>query len=236
MSRKKKQSMLEQATLKDFSLKKIVPLTDNQSAAFEAFSTNDDIILSGFAGTGKTYIGLYLALNSIFTKEKYKKLVIFRSAVASRDIGFLPGSLAEKMQVYESPYRAIVDDLFGRGDGYDILKLRDRISFESTSYLRGTTYDNCIILVDEFQNLDYGELKTIITRTGKNTKMIFSGDYHQTDLKNSKEKVGVLKFLDILSMMDGITTINFTMDDIVRGPRVKEFIKCEYQYDIDKLN
>jgi len=235
MSKRKKKELQELNQIKEFSLKKVTPLTDNQAIAFNEFFDNDmDLILSGFAGTGKTYLALYMALNSVFTKMKYKKVVIFRSAVATREVGFLPGSLAEKMQVYEAPYRGIVDNLFGRGDGYDILKLKGLVSFESTSFLRGTTYEDCVIVVDEFNNMNYSELKTIITRAGNNTKFIFSGDYTQSDLKKI-EKQGILDFLSIIGSMDCFAKIEFGMNDIVRSEKVKEFLIKEYEFEIAKL-
>jgi phosphate starvation-inducible protein PhoH len=149
---------------------------------------------------------------------------VVRSAVPTRDIGFLPGSLKEKIEAYEEPYKIIVSEIFGRGDAYGILKNKGQIEFVTTSYLRGITLDDCIVIVDEFQNCTFQELDTIITRIGENGKIIFSGDYRQSDLDKSRERAGMIKFLDILERMYEFEFVEFEAEDIVRSGLVKSYI------------
>jgi predicted ribonuclease YlaK len=167
----------------EFEMKKIEPLTENQKLSFENFERGKNLMLHGIAGTGKSFISLYLALREIMDNKnsQYKKIVIVRSVVPTRDMGFLPGSNKEKAKVYEAPYYAICTELFGRGDAYDILKQRNMVDFISTSFIRGITLNNCIIVVDEIANMTLHELDSIITRVGKNCRIIFSGDFRQSD-------------------------------------------------------
>lgn len=189
------------------------------------------MILHGVAGTGKTFVSLYLALNEVMKpNSNYEKIIILRSVVPSRDIGFLPGSLKEKTEVYEEPYKIICNELFQRGDGYDNLRQKRLIEFCVTSFLRGLTFNNCIIIVDEMQNMSYQELTTIITRVGENCRIFFCGDYEQTDLQKEKEKEGLLNFLNILKTLSEFTFIQFNYFDIVRSSLVKNFIIAESEY------
>jgi phosphate starvation-inducible protein PhoH len=177
------------------------------------------------AGTGKSFLSLYLSLQAILAKKSpYLKIVVVRSAVPTRDIGFLPGSLKEKIEAYEEPYKIIVSEIFGRGDAYGILKNKGQVEFVTTSYLRGITLDDCIVIVDEFQNCTFQELDTIITRIGENGKIIFSGDYRQSDLDKSRERAGMIKFLDILEKMYEFEFVEFDAEDIVRSGLVKSYI------------
>jgi phosphate starvation-inducible protein PhoH len=212
-----------------FSLREIKPLTPNQEETFQSFAEGKHLLLHGVAGTGKTFISLYLALDQILNKQKYHKVLIIRSAVASRDVGFLPGNLKEKTKVYEDPYKTICDDLFGRGDGYEVLKTKNLVEFTTTSYLRGLTWDNTIVVVDELQNMGYGELSTIMTRLGTNCRIIFCGDFRQTDL-DSRWRMGLHHFRNIIRDMKEFSFIEFTENDIVRSPLVKSFIICQERY------
>lgn len=214
-----------------FNLKKIHPLTPTQDIVFQEFRQEKNLLLHGVAGTGKTFISLYLALNDILTnKSNYEKVIILRSVVPSRDIGFLPGSIKEKTEVYEEPYKIICDDLFQRGDGYDILRMRRMIEFSTTSFLRGMTFKNAIIIVDEMQNMSYQELSTVITRIGDNCRIILCGDYKQSDLMRESEKNGIVHFMNILKMMKEFSFIEFNYSDIVRSELVKNFIIAESEY------
>ena len=174
-------------------LAEIEPLTRNQLIAFES---SQNLVLHGCAGTGKTFISSYLAFDDM-TKNMYEKLVIIRSAVPTRDIGFLPGTEKEKSSVYEEPYRDISIDLFSRGDAYQILKTKGLVHFMTTSYIRGITLRDAVILIDECQNMTFHELDSIITRVGENCRVIFCGDFKQSDLKQN----GMDEFLDILHSM-----------------------------------
>jgi phosphate starvation-inducible protein PhoH len=210
----------------EFEMKKIEPLTENQKISFEYFEKGKNLMLHGIAGTGKSFISLYLALREIMDNKnsQYKKIVIVRSVVPTRDMGFLPGSNKEKAKVYEAPYYAICTELFGRGDAYDILKQRNMVDFISTSFIRGITLNNCIIVVDEIANMTLHELDSIITRVGKNCRIIFSGDFRQSDFTKEHEKNGLTEFMKIISRMKSFAFIDFKQEDIVRSGLVREYI------------
>lgn len=208
-----------------FELRKISPLTPNQDKTFTAYHQGYNLILHGYAGTGKSYISLYLALKEVLSGSAlYDKIVIIRSVVPSRDIGFLPGSIKDKIKVYEEPYKEICDNLFGRGDGYDILKMKGLIEFTTTSFLRGTTFNNAIVIVDELQNMTFPELDTVMTRMGDPSKVIFCGDFRQTDLTRESEKSGIQHFLNITKRMSRFEYVEFEKSDIVRSGLVKDYI------------
>jgi phosphate starvation-inducible PhoH-like protein len=162
----------------------------------------------------------------MFEDNIYRKIVIMRSVVPSRDMGFLPGSITEKIKIYEDPYRQIFTELFGRGDAYDYLKTKHAVEFLSTSFVRGVTFDDCIVIVDECQNCDWGELSSVMTRAGQNCRMIFCGDHMQSDFrfKERANKDDVLDFIKIVKKMNEFKLVEFTVDDIVRSDLVKSFI------------
>ena len=206
-------------------LRNIVPLTDNQQKTFTEYSKNKNLVLHGMAGTGKTFCALYLALKEVLDpKSDQRKAFIVRSAVPTRDVGFLPGSLKEKIKQYENPYRSICSHIFSRGDAYDVLKGKDLVEFMSTSFVRGDTYDDCTLIVDEMQNLSFHELDSVITRAGEGTKVIFSGDFKQSDLANSRDRQGLQDFLKILKNMRSFSRIEFGVQDVVRSGLVKEYL------------
>lgn len=206
-------------------LRNIVPLTDNQQKTFTEYSKNKNLVLHGMAGTGKTFCALYLALKEVLDpKSDQRKVFIVRSAVPTRDVGFLPGSLKEKIKQYENPYRSICSHIFSRGDAYDVLKGKDLVEFMSTSFVRGDTYDDCTLIVDEMQNLSFHELDSVITRAGEGTKVIFSGDFKQSDLANSRDRQGLQDFLKILKNMRSFSRIEFGVQDVVRSGLVKEYL------------
>lgn len=208
-----------------FELRHIKPLTPNQERVFNAYNQGYHLMLHGFAGTGKTFCALYLALNELLTKETiYNKIVIVRSVVPSRDMGFLPGSMKEKIMVYEEPYREICDSLFGRGDGYDILKMKGLVQFTTTSYLRGLTFNNAIVILDESQNLSFPECDTVITRMGDESRLIVCGDYRQTDLNKPHEKEGITQLMRITSRINTFQSVEFEKEDIVRSGLVRSYI------------
>lgn len=178
---------------------------------------------------------MYLALSEILKRNSgYDRVVIVRSVVPSRDMGFLPGSASEKAKVYEEPYKEICDDIFGRGDGYDILKNKKHVSFVTTSHLRGMTFHNSILVVDETQNMSGSELDTVITRIGENCKVIFCGDFKQTDL-NNRERGGFFNFMKVIEAMQNFEFIEFGINDIVRSAMVKEYITIKDQMGFDFL-
>jgi phosphate starvation-inducible protein PhoH len=225
----KKAKKIETQHFRDRSrLMTINPLTDSQSKVFNAYAEGKHLFLHGYAGTGKTFVSLYLALRSILLEmSDYEKIIVIRSVVPTRDIGYLPGSISEKTQAYEEPYEEICNDLFAQCDkteGYRQLKDRGIIEFTTTSFLRGLTFKNAIVVVDEVQNMSFSEMSTIMTRLGENCRIIFCGDFRQSDLKNSIERRGLNHFINIVQKIDSIEHIEFTEDDIVRSAFVKKFI------------
>lgn len=215
-------------TFKDnhLKIKRILPKTENQKKTFESFRSGKNLLLHGVPGSGKSFVSLYLSLNDIFETGENDKIYIIRSMVPTRDMGFLPGNVKEKMKVYESPYHSIVTELFGRGDAYDLLKNKGIIEFMSTSFIRGTTFDNCYVVVDECQNMSAMELHSIITRVGENCRIIFCGDYKQDDLSSERKKEysGILEFMTILRNMPMFDFVEFQIDDIVRSGLVKQYL------------
>ena len=210
----------------------IKPLTGNQKGFFEGYDNSQVMLLHGVAGTGKTYIALYHALEEVLDKSScFNKVVIVRSAVPSRDIGHLPGDEKEKTEVYTEPYVEICADLFERPDAYQRLTEQKSLQFLITSFVRGITLNNSIIIVDECQNMTDMELNSIITRVGKNSKIIFCGDFRQTDLYRKDDMSGLKKFMVIADMMPSVKTIEFQVNDIVRSPLVKEYIIARMAYE-----
>ena len=216
------------------NLKTFQPLTDNQKLFFDAYKLGDYFIaLHGVAGTGKTFIALYKAIEEVLDKNNpFNKIIVVRSAVQSREMGHLPGDVGEKMEIYEQPYRQICHQFFDRKDAWDRLEEQGYIQFISTSFIRGMSFDNAIIIVDEMQNLTYEEIDTVMTRVGHMSKIIWCGDYRQTDLNKRKNDVsGILKFFDIAQHMKAFTRIEFTVDDIVRSSLVKDYIMAKLKYE-----
>jgi len=213
-------------------LKSIKPVGSQQKETFEAWELGKHLSLQGVAGTGKTFIAMYLAFKALQT-GKYQKIVIFRSTVPSRDIGFLPGTVKEKIEQYEAPYRDITAELYGRADAYDIMVKKGVLEFLSTSYLRGITVKNALMIIDEVENCSFQECDTIITRAGDGSRIIIAGDYHQSDLVRDKEKEGLIKFLAILNYMDEFAHIPFGKDDIVRSGLVKSYILARERHKED---
>lgn len=212
-------------------------ITQNQKIAYDSWDDGDHLVLAGSAGTGKTFIGMYLALSDVLDKSyEQDKLVIVRSVVPTREMGYLPGSIEEKVDAYTAPYRAIATELFNEKQAYAMLETQGAISFMSTSFIRGQTIDDAVILVDEMQNLTYHELDSIITRVGRNTRIIFSGDYYQSDLNKETDKNGVLDFLNIMEVMNNFTTVEFGWADIVRSDFVRDYIMTKEMVERGKLN
>ena len=212
-------------------MKDIDPLTENQKKLFSSYEANKNLVAYGAAGTGKTFITLYNALQDVLDERTpYEKIYIVRSLVATREIGFLPGDHEDKSSLYQIPYKNMVKYMFEMPDDasfemlYANLKTQDTISFWSTSFIRGTTLDNAILIVDEFQNLNFHELDSIITRVGENSKIMFCGDATQSDLIKTNEKNGIIDFMRILRIMPSFDIIEFGAEDIVRSGLCKEYI------------
>jgi len=212
-------------------LVEIEPLTKNQEKFFEEYDANKHLFAYGCAGTGKTFIALYKALKQVLSDDNpYEKIYIVRSLVATREIGFLPGDHEDKSSLYQIPYKNMVKYMFEMPTDADFemlygnLKTQETISFWSTSFIRGTTLDNAIVIVDECQNLNFHELDSIITRVGENSKIMFCGDGVQSDLRNNNERNGISDFIKIITRMESFAVVEFELEDIVRSGLVKEYI------------
>lgn len=209
----------------NFNIDRIRPITENQKRTFDAYRNDKNLLLTGTAGTGKTFLSLYLGIQDVCNQDSpYRKLIIVRSVVPTRDMGFLPGNQTEKAKVYEAPYYSIFSELFNRGDAYDVLKQKSAVQFMSTSFVRGITLRDCVVVVDEIQNMTASELHSVFTRIGENCKVIFAGDLKQNDLNRRKEMSGFADFIKILSNMRMFENIEFTKHDIVRSDLVKDYI------------
>ena len=213
----------------------IKPLTDNQKIAFEQHKAGKNLLLHGAAGTGKTFITLYLALQQVLDENSpYDKIYIVRSLVPTREIGFLPGDHEDKSALYQIPYKNMVRYMFSMPDDnsfemlYDNLRGQETISFWSTSFIRGVTLDNAIVLVDEFSNLNFHELDSMITRIGEDSKVMFCGDITQSDLTRENDKSGISDFIRILEEMKEFSCIEFDINDIVRSGLVKSYLLSKY--------
>ena len=209
----------------------IEAITDNQKRLFESYKEGKHIVAYGTAGTGKTFITLYNALSEILDdKTPYERIYLVRSLVSTREIGFLPGDHEDKADIYQIPYKNMVKYMFQMPSDADFemlygnLKAQESIKFWSTSFIRGTTLDNAIVIVDEFQNLNFHELDSIITRIGENSKIMFCGDSSQTDLIKTNDRNGIVDFMNVLRKMPSFDIIEFGIDDIVRSGLVKEYI------------
>ena len=217
-------------------LRDIEPLTPNQQLLFNAYAEDKNVVAFGCAGTGKTFITLYNALKDVLDQETpYEKIYIVRSLVATREIGFLPGDHEDKSTLYQIPYKAMVKYMFEMPTQADFdmlygnLKAQDTIDFWSTSFIRGTTFDKTIVIVDEFQNLNYHELDSIMTRVGEQSKIMFCGDATQSDLVKQNERNGIIDFMQVLRIMSSVSVIEFGVEDIVRSGLVKEYILAKLE-------
>ena len=209
----------------------IEPITNNQKRLFDSYAEDKHLVAYGTAGTGKTFISLYNALADVLDESTpYEKIYLVRSLVSTREIGFLPGDHEDKADIYQIPYKNMVKYMFQMPTDADFemlygnLKSQETIKFWSTSFIRGTTLDNAIVIVDEFQNLNFHELDSIITRIGENSRIIFCGDASQTDLVKTNDRNGIHDFLNVLRKMPSFDIIEFGIDDIVRSGLVKEYI------------
>ena len=220
-------------------LRDIEPLTDNQKILFDAYAENKNLVAYGCAGTGKTFITLYNAIKDVLSPTTpYEKIYIVRSLVATREIGFLPGDHEDKSTLYQIPYKHMVKYMFEMSSDADFemlygnLKTQGTIDFWSTSFIRGTTFDNAIIIVDEYQNLNFHELDSIMTRVGQDSKIMFCGDATQSDLTKTNERNGIMDFMRVLRLMPSLDIIEFGVEDIVRSGLVKEYILSKMELNL----
>ena len=214
----------------------ITPLTDNQNILFDSYNQQKNVVAYGVAATGKTFITLYNAFKDVLDETTpYERVYIVRALVSTREIGFLPGDHEDKADIYQIPYKHMVKYMFQMPSDADFemlygnLRSQETIKFWSTSFIRGTTLDNAIIIVDEFQNLNFHELDSIITRVGENSKICFCGDATQSDLTKTNDRNGIVDFMNILRKMVSFDIIEFDVNDIVRSGLVKEYIVAKLQ-------
>ena len=230
-----KKQMKRKKPIDSSYMTEVKPLTENQKVAFAQYGEGKNLLLHGAAGTGKTFITLYLALKEVLDETTpYDKIYIVRSLVPTREIGFLPGDHEDKSALYQIPYKNMVRYMFSMPDDnsfemlYDNLRAQETISFWSTSFIRGVTLDNAIVLVDEFSNLNFHELDSMITRVGEDSKIIFCGDITQSDLTRENDKSGISDFIRILEEMKEFSCIEFDINDIVRSGLVKSYLISKY--------
>lgn len=225
------QTPLAKKTWTQHDMKLIQPRNDNQASMFKAFYDGQNICAKGSAGTGKTFLALVMAMNAVLDPQQpQKRVIIVRSVVPTRDIGFLPGTAEEKVAVYEQPYKDIMQELFRRSSTYDDMKAAKLIEFTPTSFIRGLTWDDAIVVVDECQNMTMHEINSIMTRIGEDTRVIFAGDIVQNDLDGRRgNESGFAQTVKILDRIDEFSTITFGVDDIVRSELVKKWIIAHEQ-------
>ena len=223
--------MAQKKDITNSDLVKIEPVTDNQKLVFESYKKGNNQFLYGCAGTGKTFVTLYLAMNEVLRQDTpYDRVVMVRSLIPTREIGFLPGDEEDKAALYQVPYSNMVQFMFKQPNEqafsmlYDRIKSQGSFYFLSTSFLRGLTFDNSIIIVDECQNLNFHELDTIVTRVGQDSKIMFCGDFMQTDLSKVNERNGLHDFLRILEEMEEFNCLEFNIGDIVRSGFVRNYL------------
>jgi predicted ribonuclease YlaK len=217
------------------SLTKFEPITDKQVQVVREYKKGNNLVLSGSAGTGKTFIAISLALEEVLDKNtQYERLVIIRSIVPTRDIGFLPGDEEEKKDAYTAPYRSIISEVCSNdSEAYAKLIANNELQFMSTSFIRGITINNAIIVLDELSNCNGHELDSVITRIGKNCKIIFCGDYYQSDFTKESERKTVLQFLEIIKRLNKFSYIEFTWQDIIRSDVVRDYIMTKEMMKIN---
>lgn len=235
--KKKKIASSVPAAPKLEQVKIVEPITANQKKVFTAFKKGNHLCLSGAAGSGKTFIAVYLALEEILTGQSPRdKIVIVRSAVPTRDMGFLPGSKEEKESTYLLPYISIVTELTGDPQAWNKLVAKGIVHFITTSFIRGITIRDATVIVDEMQNLTFHELDSIITRLGENCRFIMCGDYYQTDLERKNDRSGILDFMRITDEMKYFTHVQFGWEDIVRSGLVRDYIMTKEHLARESLN
>lgn len=222
---KRTKSINNSMTVRIDDLLQFDPITANQEKTYEAWDEGFNLVLTGTAGTGKTFTALYLALEDVLDKDtEFDKVIVVRSMVPTREMGYLPGDKEAKEEAFTTPYKSICNELFGDKTSYGKMVTGNQLKFESTSFIRGQTFDNCIIIVDEMQNLNFHELDSVVTRVGRHSKIIFSGDYKQSDFKYDDDKNGIIKFLQIVEQLKNFSIINFGWEDIVRSDFVRDYI------------
>jgi phosphate starvation-inducible protein PhoH and related proteins len=226
---KKAEPKSKQVKVNGFHLNDIKPRTINQKKTFDEYEKGKHLLLHGAAGSGKTLIALFLGLRDVINFHQYKSLVIVRTAVEAREIGFLPGTEEEKSESYQLPYRALCAELFGTEKAYGFLKTAGIIEFTMTTFLRGQTLNDSVVVIDEASNFEWRELFTCMTRLGNNTRVIICGDVAQSDFKFSNEKLGFSNFRKVIDKIESFSCVEFGIDDIVRGQLVKEFIIESYR-------
>lgn len=224
MLKPSKRNKKQKVNALNFELTPIYPKTNNQQKVFDLYDEGKNLFLYGCPGTGKTLCPIYLGLRDMLEYGTYEKIVLIRNNETTKECGFLPGDVKQKFEVFERAFKGQINFLFNRDDAWEILEKKNILQFENTSFLRGITYSNCLIIADECQNYSMAEFSTIVTRLDETSRIVFCGDYGQTDLNLKKDPSGFNDFLKIVNLMDEFSTVEFTVDDIVRSDLVKSFI------------
>lgn len=228
-----KRNMNRSATVRLEHLNQYGPMTRNQELAYDAWEKpNSHLVLSGSAGTGKTFMAMNFGLRAVLSSNDYDKVKIVRSCVPTRDLGFLPGTPEEKEEVYTRPYKDLCTEITNDPGAWGKLITAKKVEFESTSFIRGTTYDNTIVVIDEMQNLTFHELDSVTTRVGNNTRIICAGDYYQSDFINMNDREGLGKWLNIIDHMPNFNIVKFDWSDIIRSGFVRDYIMTKEMLNI----
>jgi phosphate starvation-inducible PhoH-like protein len=201
----------------------IQPKNMAQQIYLEAIERSDVVFGIGSAGTGKTYVAASYAAEKLYYRETSKIIVTRPNVEASRSLGFLPGELEEKYAPYLEPFEGVFIRAFGKSL-YELFKKRGQIDPRPLGFMRGATFDDAIVLVDECQNMTEKEFKLLLTRIGHNSKVIFSGDSRQVDIPDS----GLMSTIQRLQYIPSIEVVEFYPSDIVRSDLCKQII-LEYE-------
>jgi len=207
-------------------LRRVFPITESQKELYTSYINGYNVCAAGSAGTGKSYLALYLAFDDILNADtQCDHVIIVRSAVPTRNIGFKPGTTEEKLAEYETPYIDICTDLFRRKSTYGDMKKANLLTFVDTSCIRGQTWNDAVVIIEEVENMNFHEINSVMTRIGKNSKVIITGDIKQTDLLSSnKDTSGMVEALRVLERIPSFKTVQFTRNDIVRSGFVRDWI------------
>jgi phosphate starvation-inducible protein PhoH and related proteins len=199
--------------------KEVEPLNYIQGEYLNAIKNNTIVFGVGSAGTGKTYVSAAYAAAQLFYKYVDKIIVTRPNIEVGRGLGFIPGTLEQKYSPYLEPFESVFYKILGKGF-YEYCLKEKRIDPKPLGFMRGATFDNCIVLVDEAQNVTMSEMKMLLSRIGNNAKMILSGDPDQSDIHNS----GLVDATKRLTHIDGVEVIHFMDSDIVRSKICKQII------------
>lgn len=224
----------DDALLYNISGRPIRSRSANQQQIVDAFNENDMVFAVGPAGTGKTYLGIALAVKAL--KEKTaKRIILSRPAVeAGEKLGFLPGDMKEKIDPYLQPLYDALEDMIPAVKLQDMME-KKIIQIAPLAFMRGRTLSDAVVILDEAQNTTSAQIKMFLTRMGWNTKMIITGDMTQVDLPHSV-KSGLAVAMDVLKNTEGISIVQLNDKDIVRHKLVTRIVNAFDKYNNERIN